>query len=184
MSKEYGTILGRYYGSLHDHYSRTIVASSQSSSSDREDIVFVTDLADEELIVFRQVVTGLEAAARCQCVFAERRRRRYVSRLDQMAAENKMKWDLIAADNDMVGILAGKCLVEDLTAHIERSKIMPSQLISPLRALYSPKGSGRVYFAPFWPNVKVAFYNQTKFKQYGLTPPRTWEQLEDVAPHL
>jgi trehalose transport system substrate-binding protein len=158
-----------------------LLLPTQSGSSAREDIVFVIDLADEELIGFRQVVTELEPRLDANVFLLNVSADRYISRLDQMASENKMRWDLIAADNDMLGVLAGKCLVEELTPHIERSKIMPSQLLSPLRALYSPKGSGQVYFAPFRPNVKVAFYNQNKFKQYGLMPPRTWEQLEEVA---
>jgi trehalose transport system substrate-binding protein len=40
---------------------------------------------------------------------------------------------------------------------------------------------GRRYFLPFRPNVQIAYYNAKKFDAYGLAPPRSWEELLQVA---
>jgi len=103
---------------------------------------------------------------------------RYVARLDKMRASSKMKWDLIAVENNKLGLLAAKDLVEAVPAD-EYNKLYPESLmlsLLPLRAF-----EGKFYFVPFRPNAKIAFYNEQKFAAYGLEPPKDWDQLLEVA---
>lgn len=145
----------------------------------RERIVFVVDLDNEEMIALKDILDRLEpklgAKIFLMCVDSNR----YVTRLDKMVARDAMKWDLIAVDNNMLGILGAKGLVEDLSKYREYAKLVPRSLLPSLRPLL--KFEDKFYFVPFRPNVKIAFYNEKKFAQYGLQPPKNWNQLLEVA---
>jgi len=142
-------------------------------------ITFVVDLADEEMMVMRDILDELEPELGAKVFLMGVDSSRYVSRLDKMVASDNMKWDLIALDNNLIGVLAEKPLVEELSRYAEYDTFIPSTLLPSLRPLC--KYDGKWYFAPFRPNVKIAFYNEPKFAQYGLTPPRTWDELSEVA---
>jgi len=139
----------------------------------------VVDLADEEMMVMRDILDELEPELGAEVFLMGVDSSRYVSRLDKMVASGSMKWDLIALDNNMTGILAAKGLVEELSNYTEYDTFIPQSLLPSLRPLC--KYEGKWYFAPFRPNVKIAFYNEPKFAQYGLTPPGTWDELKEVA---
>jgi trehalose transport system substrate-binding protein len=79
----------------------------------------------------------------------------------------------------MLGVLAAKDLVEELPEDEEYVELVPDSLIYSLRPLL--RFEGTFYFAPFRPNVKIAYYNEEKFAQYDLEPPRDWEELLEVA---
>lgn len=153
--------------------------ASSPSSAPCERIVFVVDFADEELIVFRDILDELEPELGAQVFLMNVDCSRYVSRLDKMRAAGDMKWDLIAVDNNMLGVLAAKDLVEELPEGEEYLELVPESLMLSLRPLL--RFEGRFCFAPFRPNVKIAYYNEHKFVQYGLEPPRNWDQLLEVA---
>jgi trehalose transport system substrate-binding protein len=142
-------------------------------------IVFVVDLADEEMMVMRDILDELEPELRAEVFLMSVDSSRYVDRLDKMVRSDDMRWDLLAADNNMVGILAAKGLVEELTNFMERDILIPKTLLPSLRPILVFED--RFYFAPFRPNVKIAFFNEEKFNQYGLSPPRTWHELLEVA---
>lgn len=144
-----------------------------------ERIVFVVDLADEEMIVMRDILDELEPELGAEVFLMNVDSSRYVARLDSMVRSNSMQWDLLAADNNMVGVLAAKGLVEELTNFMERDILIPKTLLPSLRPVLVFED--RFYFAPFRPNVKIAFWNKKKFDQYGLIPPRTWHELLEVA---
>jgi trehalose transport system substrate-binding protein len=99
-----------------------------------------------------------------------------VKKLEAMKAANKMEIDLITQDNMTLAPLVEKGLVEDLSAY--RSKI-PAEIIPAL----VPVGefNGKLYFLPYRPNVEINFYNETVFKKYNLNPPKTWDELLNVA---
>jgi trehalose transport system substrate-binding protein len=149
-----------------------------SSSAPSERIVFVVSLADEELIVFMDILDELEPELGAQVYLMNVDSSRYVARLDKMRAAGDMKWDLIAVDNNMLGVLAAKDLVEELPLE-EWVEFAPQSLMLSLLPLL--KFEGRFCFAPFRPNVKIAYYNEEKFAQYDLEPPRDWEELLEVA---
>jgi trehalose transport system substrate-binding protein len=144
-----------------------------------ERIVFVVDLADEEMMVMRDILDELEPELGAEVFLMGVESSRYIARLDRMVASGNVKWDLIALDNNMTAILAAKSLVEDLSNYDESNKLVPQSLLPSVRPLLECEG--RFYFAPFRPNVKIAFYNEPKFEQYGLRPPMTWEELLEVA---
>lgn len=102
-----------------------------------------------------------------------------VTKLEAMKLAKKVEIDLIAQDNMALAPLVDKGLVEDLSAY--RSKI-PSTVIPAL----IPVGEfgGKLYFMPYRPNVEINFYNKTKFDQYSLKPPTTWDELLSVAKTL
>jgi raffinose/stachyose/melibiose transport system substrate-binding protein len=44
--------------------------------------------------------------------------------------------------------------------------------------------SGHQWFVPYYMSASVVWYNTDLFKKYGLTPPKTWTQLQHVADTL
>ena len=144
-----------------------------------ERIVFVVDLADEEMMEMRDILDELEAELGAEIFLMGVDSSYYIARLDRMVASGNVKWDLIALDNNMTAILAVKGLVEDLSNYGDYNELVPQSLLPSVRPLL--EFEGRFYFAPFRPNVKIAFYNEPKFEQYGLRPPMTWEELLEVA---
>jgi trehalose transport system substrate-binding protein len=153
--------------------------TNSSSSPPGERITFVVSLDDTEMLVFRDILDELEPELGAEIFLMNVDCSRYVSRLDKMRAAGDMKWDLIAVDNNMLGVLAAKDLVEELPADEEYVELVPDSLIMSLRGLLTFEGT--FYFVPFRPNVKIAFYSEEKFAQYGLEPPKNWDQLVEVA---
>lgn len=102
-----------------------------------------------------------------------------VKKLEAMKGAGKMEIDLIAQDNMALAPLVDKGLMEDLSSY--RSKI-PSSVIPAL----IPVGEfgGKLYFMPYRPNVEINFYNETMLKKYNLNPPKTWDELLNVAKTL
>ena len=96
---------------------------------------------------------------------------RYVPRLDKMRASGNMKWDLIAVDNNMLGVLAAKDLVEELSVLRESDELIPATLLPSLNPLL--ECGDELCFAPFRANVKIAYYNEEKFA-VALFSPAGW----------
>ncbi|MCG0276480.1 MAG: extracellular solute-binding protein [Thermosediminibacteraceae bacterium] len=99
-----------------------------------------------------------------------------VKKLEAMHQAGQMDIDLITQDNMQLAQLVEKGLVEDLS---EYRDMIPKEVIPSL----IPVGEfdGKLYFMPYRPNVEIAFYNEKKFNEYGLKPPRTWDELLQVA---
>ncbi|MGE5598501.1 MAG: extracellular solute-binding protein [Bacteroidota bacterium] len=99
-----------------------------------------------------------------------------IRKLEAMAAAKKMEVDLITQDNMLLAQLVEKGLVEDLSEYRE---LIPETILKSLL----PVGEfrGKLYFLPYRPNVEIAYYNETKFKKYGLQPPKNWDELLVVA---
>jgi len=153
-----------------------------SSSPDlSERIVFVVGLDDTEMLVMREILDGLEPELGAEVFLMNVDPSRQVARMDSMIASGDMKWDLVAVDNNMLGLLAAKGLVEELSELTERDDLIPEPLLPSVRPLLDFED--RFYFAPFRANVRVGYYNKPKFddEDYNLDPPRTWAELLDVA---
>lgn len=84
--------------------------------------------------------------------------------------------DLFAQDNLLLRVLVDEGLVEDLS-EIE----IPTDVIP---AMIPERFEGRQYFLPFRPNVQVAYVNKARFAAAGVAPPKTVEELRDVAEKL
>ncbi len=145
-----------------------------------ERIVFVVALADEELMVMRDILDELEPELGAEVFLMNSKSGRYVGALDRMVTcGDEMNWDLMAVDNNKVGMLGAKELVEELSGYADYDEIIPLSMLPSLGDL--PYFEDKFYFAPFRPNVKIAFYNEKKFIQRGLDPPETWDDLLHVA---
>jgi trehalose transport system substrate-binding protein len=83
---------------------------------------------------------------------------------------------LFAQDNLALAPLVDKDLVEDL------SDVQIPDGITP--ALIPEKFSGKQYFLPFRPNVRVTYVNKDRFSQAAATPPTTTDEYKTVAEKL
>jgi ABC-type glycerol-3-phosphate transport system substrate-binding protein len=102
-------------------------------------------------------------------------------RLEEMVAAGTMQWDLIIVDNDTLGILVQKGLVQDLSQYRPYAQLIPGALLASLKQL-EPKVDGRYYFVPFRANVKLTYYDAEALQKAGYKqPPITWEALQQVA---
>jgi trehalose transport system substrate-binding protein len=99
-----------------------------------------------------------------------------ITKLEAMKKAGKMELDIITQDNMQLAQLVEKGLVEDLS---EYRDLIPENVIEGL----IPVGEfdGKLYFMPYRPNVEINFYNEKKFKEYGLKPPTNWDELLQVA---
>lgn len=84
--------------------------------------------------------------------------------------------DLFAQDNLRLRVLVDEGLVEELS-EIE----IPPDVIP---AMIPERFDGRQYFLPFRPNVQVTYVNRARFGAAGAAPPKTVEELRDVAKRL
>ena len=158
----------------------TLLALNLASDGDGprpERIVFVVSLDDTELLVFRGILDDLEPELGADIFLMNVDSSRYIARLDDMVVGD-MKWDLIAADNNMLGLLGAKELVQELPPDA-LVKLYPDSLMLALRELRTFEG--RFYFVPFRPNVKITYYNSDKLEEAGLEPPKNWDELLEVA---
>lgn len=99
-----------------------------------------------------------------------------ITKLEAMHKAGKMEIDIITQDNMQLAQLVEKGLVEDLS---EYRDMIPKNVIKAL----IPVGefNGKLYFMPYRPNVEINFYNEKKFKEYGIKPPTNWDELLEVA---
>lgn len=97
-------------------------------------------------------------------------------KMEALAQANKADIDIIAPDNMLLPGLVTKGLIKDLSRYEDK---IPSEI---LKNLYEDfKFDGKLYFMPYRPNVKVEFYDEARFRQYGLKAPETWDELLEVA---
>ena len=96
--------------------------------------------------------------------------------LEAQVQADRVKIDLFAQDNMQLAYLANKGLIEDLSEH---EKEIPKAVVPAL--IQACKFSEKLYFMPYRPNVQITYYNQEKFKKYGLKPPHNWDELYEVA---
>ena len=107
-----------------------------------------------------------------------------VRQLEERVAAGTVSWDLISVDNDTLGILVQKGLVQNLSKFRPYEKLIPGTLLDPLKNL-GPREDGSYYFVPFHPNVQVTYYNQETLRVAGYKqPPATCEELWELAQTL
>jgi ABC-type glycerol-3-phosphate transport system substrate-binding protein len=137
----------------------------------------------EELLGIKDVGYELEGKLGAKLALQYIKPSSLVRNLEEMVAAGTMKWDLISVDNDTLGILVQKGLVEDLSQYRRYEALIPATLLRPLQA--ELRVDGGFYFVPFRPNVKLMYYNQDMLSKAGHNqPPTTWEALEQLAHDL
>jgi trehalose transport system substrate-binding protein len=109
--------------------------------------------------------------------------------MEEMVASKTMKrWDLIIVDNDTLGLLVQKGLVDELSNHGYRpsEELIHDDLFHSLREELRVDGRDyRDYFVPFRPNVKLTYYNQETLRRAGYQQlPMTCEELRQLAEDL
>jgi multiple sugar transport system substrate-binding protein len=106
-----------------------------------------------------------------------------VSIWEDRLANGIKPWDVIVVDNDTLGSLVDKGLVQPLS-HDELEKVAPPD---PLFQNVQGKLSihGQYYAVPFRANVKLVFYNEDTLKEVKVDqPPETWKELTELAKKL
>jgi trehalose transport system substrate-binding protein len=142
------------------------------SYSDQEEVSGIKDVGHE-----------LEGQLGAKLVLRHTKPSSLVRELEEMVAAGTMKWDLISVDNDILGILVQKGLVQNLSQYKSYEALIPTSLLHPLEE--GLRVDGRFYFVPFRPNVKLIYYNQDMLKKAGHDqPPATWEALRQLTQDL
>ncbi|MGE5851437.1 MAG: ABC transporter substrate-binding protein [Candidatus Methylomirabilota bacterium] len=134
-------------------------------------------LAEAEWQVIRQeVLPPFERSCGCRARAIDVPPETLTQRLKAMQAAGRMEIDLFSQDNMRLLELVEAGLVQPL----EETEVRMEPAVLPALAAAGVIG-GRRYFVPFRPNVQIAYYNAKKFDAYGLTPPRSWEELLRIA---
>jgi trehalose transport system substrate-binding protein len=97
-------------------------------------------------------------------------------KLVAMHRANRMEVDLITQDLLWLAPLIEAGVMEDLSAHRDT---IPESVVPHLVEVGT--FDDRLYFMPYRPNVRIAYYHEEKFAAYGLHPPQTWDELLAVA---
>jgi trehalose transport system substrate-binding protein len=146
-------------------------AKSADGSAAAKKISFGIALSEEEWKVMREDVfpkftakTGIEVQG-LQIENAD-----IETKVESLKGRGEI--DVIAPDNMLLYGLVKKGLIKDLSAH---ESSIPAEITKSNYEFY--KINGKLYFLPFRPNVKINFYNETKFNAAGLQPPKTWDEL-------
>lgn len=129
-------------------------------------------LTESEWDIFRQkIFPEFETRYRCKIEAAQIDAADLPKLLEVGKISGEGRLDLFAQDNMELALLVKKELVEDLSEYIESygKEIYPSLLAV-------GRFNGKLFFIPFRPNVQIFYYNKVKFAQYGLSPPRSWDE--------
>lgn len=99
-----------------------------------------------------------------------------VRTLEAQVGGDNVQIDLLVQDNNTLAPLVSGGLVEELP---EAEDVMPPATIAALKEVL--QFDGTYYFLPARPNVQITYYNNAKFEEYGVQPPKTWDELSSVA---
>ncbi len=99
-----------------------------------------------------------------------------VRTLEAQIGSGNVQIDLLVQDNNTLAPLVSGELVEEIA---EAEEVMPPATIEALKEVL--QFDGVYYFLPARPNVQITYYNSARFEEYGVQPPRTWDELASVA---
>lgn len=99
-----------------------------------------------------------------------------VPKLAAQEKAGKVELDLFTQDVNELYSLVDQGLVEDLTSY---KKIIPDTTVKAMIDVGT--FNNKLLFLPYRPNVEIAYYNSKKFQEAGLTPPKNWDELLNVA---
>ena len=134
-------------------------------------------LAEDEAIVFEEVIVNRFREATGGAIELIRIEAGDVIRsLEAQVGAGQVEIDLLAQDNNSLAPLVDGQLVEEIP---EAAEVLPPETIEALLPVL--QFDDTYYFLPARPNVQIAYYNSRRFEEYGLEPPRTWEELMAVA---
>lgn len=96
-------------------------------------------------------------------------------KIQSLHEAGKAEIDVVCPDNMLLAGMVKKELIKDMS---EFESLIPEEISKNLYEGF--KFDEKLYYFPSRANAKINFYNETKFDQYGLTPPTNWEELEHV----
>ncbi len=137
----------------------------------------VMGLTEEEWSVMKtEVFPKFEQRYACRISAYQVEANDWIRKLEAMERAGRVEVDVFAQDNMRLYPLVAKDLVEDVSQYAD---LIPDEVPKALRGVGI--FNGKLYFFPYRPNVQITFYNAEKFAEYGLNPPRDWDELLSVA---
>jgi trehalose transport system substrate-binding protein len=134
-------------------------------------------LAEDEAIVFEEViVNGFREATGGDIQLIRIEAADVIRTLEAQVGAGEVEIDILAQDNNSLAPLVSGELVEEIP---EAAEILPPETIEALLPVL--QFDDVYYFLPARPNVQITYYNSARFEQYGLEPPRTWDELMAAA---
>jgi trehalose transport system substrate-binding protein len=134
-------------------------------------------LAEDEAIVFEEViVNGFREATGGDIQLIRIEAADVIRTLEAQVGAGEVEIDILAQDNNSLAPLVSGDLVEEIP---EAAEILPPETIEALLPVL--QFDDVYYFLPARPNVQITYYNSARFEQYGLEPPRTWDELMAAA---
>mgnify|MGYP000872844188 CR=1 FL=1 len=97
-------------------------------------------------------------------------------KVESLIQAGKSELDVVAPDNMLLSGMATKGLIKDLSQYQD---IIPEEI--PENLYEGFRIDGKLFYMLYKANIKLAFYNEDKFNEYGITPPATWDELEKMA---
>lgn len=99
-----------------------------------------------------------------------------IKTLQAQVGSGNLEIDVLTQDNNSLAPLVSGGLVEELP---EATSIVPAETIPSLLPVL--QFDNKYYFLPARPNVQITYYNENRFNEWGVTPPKTWDELASVA---
>jgi trehalose transport system substrate-binding protein len=96
--------------------------------------------------------------------------------LEAQVGSGEVEIDLLTQDNNSLAPLVAGGLVEELP---EAADILPAETIEALLPVL--QFDDVYYFLPARPNVQITYYNEARLNEWGVTPPRSWDELAAAA---
>jgi trehalose transport system substrate-binding protein len=134
-------------------------------------------MAESEAAVFNDVIVdGFREATGGQIEVSNIEAQDVVRTLEAQVGSDNVQIDMVVQDNNTLAPLVDGELVEPID---DAESIMPDATIEALKEVL--QFDGTYYFLPARPNVQITYYNSAKFEEYGVEPPRTWDELLSVG---
>ena len=152
-------------------------APLQLGSYDGKTLKVSIAMAESEAQVFNDVVvSAFKDATGGDIEVVNIEAQDVVRTLEAQVGGGNLQLDLLVQDNNTLAPLVSGGLVEELP---EAEQIMPPATIEAIKAVL--QFDGKYYFLPARPNVQITYYNSAKFNDYGVQPPKTWDDLSSTA---
>jgi len=137
-------------------------------------------LADQERQVYdKDVIPGFKQLTGGDVEISQIEAADVITTLEAQVNGGDIKLDLLDQDNNSLGPLVSKQLVEELP---EATQVIPKETIPALLEVL--QFDNKYYFLPARPNVQITYYNEKALNDAGVQPPQTWDDLTNVGKAL
>lgn len=134
-------------------------------------------LQETEVSVFEDVIIkGFEEATGGKVDLVKIEAADVVQTLQAQVQSGNIEIDLLTQDNNSLAPLVANQLVEPIP---NAEEIMPPTIIPALKEVL--QFDGQYYFLPARPNVQITYFNENRFNEWGVQPPKTWDELMAAA---